>query len=102
LGHILITLNQAPDRLVVRFRSSNHIAQAVGKGVLLRTPRRIARRAHRARLWWARGACHRAGRRTDPLALPTLPRWSVSWNRPTRQARPRQHTEWMAYLCQGI
>src|SRR5229473_2974582 len=23
-------------------------------------------------LWWARGACHRAGRRPDPLALPTL------------------------------
>ena len=22
--------------------------------------------------WWARGACHRAARRADPLALPTL------------------------------
>src|SRR6202030_1732124 len=33
---------------------------------------RSSRRAHRAALRWARGACHRAGRRPDPLALPTL------------------------------
>jgi hypothetical protein len=34
------------------------------------------RRAHplgkRYREWWARGACHRAALRADPLALPTL------------------------------
>src|SRR3984893_1360775 len=28
--------------------------------------------------WWARGACHRAGGRPDPLALPTLRRFPMT------------------------
>src|SRR5258708_7217235 len=40
-------------------------ASRVGKGALLRAV------PTNCDLWWARGACHRAGRRPDPLALPT-------------------------------
>src|SRR5258708_39500561 len=41
-------------------------ASRVGKGALLRAV------PTNCDLWWARGTCHRAGRRPDPLALPTL------------------------------
>jgi hypothetical protein len=45
-------------------------------------------------LWWARGACHRAGQRPDPVALPTLRRFHTTETRFSRM--------WLGFAGAGL
>src|SRR6266446_3033557 len=80
--------------------AKSSLRQSAGSRFAIRSACRVgkAKRAHLGP-WWARGACHRAGRRPDPLALPTLRNYSGQWPR-SRRRRPGDGRELHAQLIE--